>query len=236
MSPLCTNSTRFYYADFCIRVRISLSIEALSGSYLVYGSHTEPLYMNLGTQRKLLMANRAYREASGIKMFWVRPTCSVITLDFLSLGSGIKFDTSLAAFLFGLALSLMFSFVRQLLYLQLLLVFQLQSSRCQTCYHPDGSVSPDTPCTNSVNSACCSVTAWCLDNGLWIDKLILARGSCTDRTRQSTACPIICRDCNVFLGSYSPSSSLDLRPTASLSRLYRDRQRHGTRSGSNGGL
>ena len=31
-------------------------------------------------------------------MFWVRPTCSVITLDFLSLGSGIKFDTSLAAF------------------------------------------------------------------------------------------------------------------------------------------
>lgn len=73
-----------------------------------------------------------------------------------------------------------------------------------TCYFPDGSVaSRDTPCNSYATSygasACCAYQDVCLDNHLCIAQSgaeVISRGSCTDRTWQSSECCQYCADGN----------------------------------------
>ena len=73
--------------------------------------------------------------------------------------------------------------------------------RAQTCYFPDGSVSTDdAPCRASSSdqpSPCCKPTDVCLDNALCLAQSGpegVSRGSCTDKTWQSSECPQYCQD------------------------------------------
>ena len=70
-------------------------------------------------------------------------------------------------------------------------------SLSQTCYGPDKQTvfTGDIPCTNATASACCSADGYCLENGLCITNLVLGRGSCTDQSWTSEACPQYCTDC-----------------------------------------
>ena len=76
-----------------------------------------------------------------------------------------------------------------------------------TCYYPNGSIAPEaTPChppaTSDLVSACCSNSHLCLDNGLCLPQNgpeRFGRGSCTDRTWQSTECSQYCPDGNTHL-------------------------------------
>lgn len=72
----------------------------------------------------------------------------------------------------------------------------------QTCYFPDGSVSPrDTPCHSpSIGdgaSACCASSDICLSNALCLGQTgaaLISRGTCTDKTWQNPECPQYCSD------------------------------------------
>lgn len=75
-------------------------------------------------------------------------------------------------------------------------------ANAQTCYFPDGSVADrDTPCnSNATNygvSACCAHMDICLDNHLCLAQSgeeVITRGTCTDRTWQSSGCSQYCAD------------------------------------------
>lgn len=68
-------------------------------------------------------------------------------------------------------------------------------AKLDTCYYPDKTVSPDTPCNSSAEvSSCCNQNALCLSNGLCYQG-VTSRGSCTDRSWGSD-CPLYCRDDN----------------------------------------
>lgn len=71
------------------------------------------------------------------------------------------------------------------------------------CYYPDGTAAPgDVPCSDSTeNSVCCGTGYACLSNGICQatgDELKkpgateFVRGSCTDKTFRSSACPSFC--------------------------------------------
>ncbi|KAH0493444.1 hypothetical protein TgHK011_000112 [Trichoderma gracile] len=71
------------------------------------------------------------------------------------------------------------------------------------CFYPDGTPAPgDVPCTDSTaNSVCCGTGYACLSNGICQatgDELKkpgaseFVRGSCTDKTFRSSACPSFC--------------------------------------------
>lgn len=66
----------------------------------------------------------------------------------------------------------------------------------RNCWFPDGNTETiDVPCnTNADESACCGPTAFCLSNGLCLDSGVVSRGSCTDRTWNSSACAQQCTD------------------------------------------
>jgi len=74
--------------------------------------------------------------------------------------------------------------------------FFLVHASCQTCYHPDGSVSPDSPCSPSqTQSACCYYPDYCLSNGFCFDagaNNLLSRQTYTDKTWTDNACPKYC--------------------------------------------
>ncbi|MCJ1321736.1 hypothetical protein MMC15_007081 [Xylographa vitiligo] len=78
----------------------------------------------------------------------------------------------------------------------LVLALLVSLSSASTCYYPDGSTAPDSPCTNSTTSACCAADAYCLDNGLCLTGMILSRGSCTDPTWKAAECASYCQDVN----------------------------------------
>ncbi|KAK4494146.1 hypothetical protein PRZ48_014444 [Zasmidium cellare] len=80
-------------------------------------------------------------------------------------------------------------------------------SSAQQCYYPDGSPSTDTPCSTNGDSACCSSSSFCMDNGLCFGGGIVSRGSCTDKTWGSEACTGYCK-------TDSPSGSIALTPCA----------------------
>jgi hypothetical protein len=73
-----------------------------------------------------------------------------------------------------------------------------------SCYLPDGTIDfKHKPCnTSAEQSACCGATDACLSNGycfqqyavdqVWNNRL--ARGTCTDKTWASDACPQFCSD------------------------------------------
>jgi hypothetical protein len=77
----------------------------------------------------------------------------------------------------------------------LLLLLQLvATTSAQQCFFPDGSKSPDTPCsTDSGHSACCGASSFCMDNGLCFGGGIMSRGSCTDENWESDACAAYCK-------------------------------------------
>lgn len=67
------------------------------------------------------------------------------------------------------------------------------------CYYPSGNKQTvDRPCDNSVSeSHCCGVNDICLTNGMCFqlgDVLLVTRGSCTDQSWSSSACPRECSD------------------------------------------
>lgn len=69
----------------------------------------------------------------------------------------------------------------------------------RTCYYPDGTISSgDLACDeNAKHSACCGAPPFggtCLSTGICsgIPSGGLSRGSCTDPTWQSDACPKFC--------------------------------------------
>ena len=71
----------------------------------------------------------------------------------------------------------------------------------QTCYFPDGSPSPrDTPCrapSSGQASPCCPYFDICLDNSLCLAQSgneVVTRGTCTDKSWQSSDCPGYCQD------------------------------------------
>ena len=71
----------------------------------------------------------------------------------------------------------------------------------QTCYFPDGSISPrDTPCralSYGQASPCCAATDICLDNNYCLAQSgseVITRGSCTDSTWRRAECPQYCQD------------------------------------------
>jgi hypothetical protein len=72
-----------------------------------------------------------------------------------------------------------------------------QAVSAQTCYFPNGQQAiHDTACTAN-SSICCQRGATCLGNGLCFDPFGSAvggyiRGSCTDRSWQSSNCPQYC--------------------------------------------
>jgi hypothetical protein len=73
-------------------------------------------------------------------------------------------------------------------------LFVAATTAAQSCYYPDGSLAPDTPCTTtSGHAACCGPAATCLDDGLCFHRGILSRGSCTDENWESEACAGYCR-------------------------------------------
>jgi len=48
------------------------------------------------------------------------------------------------------------------------------TTAAQSCYYPDGTLSPDTPCTTtSGHASCCGADALCLDDGLCFRRGIL---------------------------------------------------------------
>ena len=70
------------------------------------------------------------------------------------------------------------------------------------CYYPNGDVSPqDVPCTSNSNSTCCGIGYACLTNQICMDTSLTpassgstkyVRGSCTDKSFSSSACPLFC--------------------------------------------
>ncbi|KAK0659672.1 hypothetical protein DIS24_g3870 [Lasiodiplodia hormozganensis] len=72
-----------------------------------------------------------------------------------------------------------------------------------TCYYPDGNtISDDVPCDSSAEqSACCGSGATCMMNGLCLNYGLFSRGSCTDSSWESDACPQQCTDYNPSEGA-----------------------------------
>lgn len=84
------------------------------------------------------------------------------------------------------------------------LIFLICSFVDGVCYYPNGDVSPqDVPCTSDGNSTCCGVGYACLSNKICMTTNLTppssgsttyVRGSCTDSTFTSSACPLFCVD------------------------------------------
>ena len=108
-----------------------------------------------------------------------------------------------------------------MLFIDFLIIFlgNVVMANAQTCYFPDGSVSPhDSPCQSSSMgdrpSACCDPADTCLNNGLCLAQWggeVISRGSCTDRSWQSPACSQYCAD-----GKYHSAFWKFLQQTLSL--------------------
>lgn len=75
------------------------------------------------------------------------------------------------------------------------------------CFFPNGAIVQDTPCNSTLSSvsACCGPGYACLSNGLCAltehtpqelarNSPSFIRGSCTDKTWNSTDCPQYCKD------------------------------------------
>lgn len=108
---------------------------------------------------------------------------------------------------------------------------QVITIRAQTCYFPDGSESPrDTPCRAPASgqaSACCPYLDVCLDNSLCLAQTgneVVIRGTCTDRTWQSSDCPRYCQDGTFFCLSLSRQCAGNAR-VSPLSRPFRQCQK-----------
>ena len=84
----------------------------------------------------------------------------------------------------------------------LLLSFLLFRFVLTLCYYPDGTPARgDTPCSHSGNSTCCGSLYACMSNSICksvgvtddpSDRTGYVRGSCTDRSWSSDACPAFC--------------------------------------------
>lgn len=87
-----------------------------------------------------------------------------------------------------------------------------------TCYFPDGTPTEDIPCTtNSSVKAdyCCGKDSICFENKICLNNIgTLARGSCTDKSWNSPACPFFC---------VSGKSSLEVLHTFRLMTLRKHR-------------
>lgn len=81
------------------------------------------------------------------------------------------------------------------------------STRAQSCYFTDGSLSPsDLPCTSVSSgnaSMCCAANEYCFSNGLCISPSTntFNRGSCTDQSWKSSNCAHYCTN-ELFAGVY----------------------------------
>lgn len=85
-----------------------------------------------------------------------------------------------------------------ILTLRLLLLAPLIHIIHAKCYFPNGETSyADVACDSSAtDSFCCFSNQACLSNKLCYDigNRTYARGTCTDQTWQSSACPNFCND------------------------------------------
>lgn len=71
----------------------------------------------------------------------------------------------------------------------------LLPSLASQCWYPDGETLAisDIPCnTESSDSACCGPNSFCMSNGLCFGNGVLSRGSCTDKSWNSTECAQFC--------------------------------------------
>lgn len=84
----------------------------------------------------------------------------------------------------------------------------LAGSAYAVCYYPDGTVAVDTfPCfPDQAASLCCGSNWVCSTNLLCLGTSLIpayahlvARGSCTDQSWRSTACPRFCTDNRTWL-------------------------------------
>lgn len=91
----------------------------------------------------------------------------------------------------------------------------------KACFYPDGSrIFADIPCLRNgdEDSVCCGPVATCLSNKIcWDGGSGYVRGSCTDPTWKSSACPQFCLSRyapqNSFLsGRYSPADYCHIEP------------------------
>lgn len=63
-----------------------------------------------------------------------------------------------------------------------------------TCYFPDGTPSEDIPChSNSSVDYCCGKNSICFENQVCLNNVgTFGRGSCTDKSWNSSTCPFFC--------------------------------------------
>ncbi|KAF7188005.1 hypothetical protein HII31_10677 [Pseudocercospora fuligena] len=79
-------------------------------------------------------------------------------------------------------------------------IFASVALSATTCYFPDGTEAANfTTCNaGAANAACCTSSDACLSNGYCLQQDGLSnriiRGSCTDKTFDSSACPQQCKD------------------------------------------
>jgi len=87
----------------------------------------------------------------------------------------------------------------------IILTYLINSALTISCYYPDGSLAPnDRPCSITASeqspSTCCGIGYACLNNTICqqtsatpcCDTDLYIRGSCTDSTWSSNACPNFC--------------------------------------------
>jgi hypothetical protein len=91
---------------------------------------------------------------------------------------------------------------------RLLAISLLAGAASSQCYYPDGSLAPDQPCYYGADSHCCDADWLCTSNQLCIrgslGDYVYARGTCTDQSWNSTACPAFCEDGESALLSFVP--------------------------------
>ncbi|TID25743.1 gb [Venturia nashicola] len=91
----------------------------------------------------------------------------------------------------------------------------------KTCYWPNGSTAANqTVCASGSQSACCPIGNECTSNGLCYDFGYLKRGSCTDKTWESSACPKYCNKNDGGNNAGLQETTNDILPCGNYFLLY----------------
>ncbi|QDS73167.1 hypothetical protein FKW77_002191 [Venturia effusa] len=91
----------------------------------------------------------------------------------------------------------------------------------KTCYWPDGTTAANqSVCGSGSQSACCPIGTECTSNGLCYDLGYLKRGSCTDKTWGSSACPKYCNADDGSKNAGVQNSTNDILPCGNYYLYY----------------
>lgn len=92
-----------------------------------------------------------------------------------------------------------------------------------SCYFPDGTPTEDIPCTTNSSVGvdyCCGKGAICLANKICLTNTgVFARGTCTDKTWQSSICPRFCLSGSSFLEVFLTFGLMTLRKSSPTRRV-----------------